>query len=149
MNQIDKNMSHVDSPVFKDVGFRFLLFQKAIGVKDEQLALDLQVSVEKLWKFISGEIAPKILQLHLLHEKYRLNMHWLITGDGLMFSGQPVKNKGDSENNEGLEEKKERDRRLEELVHLMQMPLVEQAIDAALTQILALLKLENFDKTKK
>lgn len=149
MNEVDRKMFSVDEPDFKDAGARFLLFQKAIRKDDAQLAADLNVFEHTIRQFSAGKIAPGILHLHLLHEKYGLSIHWLLTGDGHMFTRQTTQNRENDEEDSQQDSIQNREKQLDELVDLMQVPAVGQAIDAALTEILALLELKKIKKTTK
>jgi transcriptional regulator with XRE-family HTH domain len=131
MKKIDKNMSKSDKFVRKKVGFRFMLFRKAIGKTVRELSSELNVTESTITDIENGTAYPEIEYLHYFHEKYGLNINWLLTKTGRMF----VK-KSPSETKDPRYEK------YVELIELMRVPAVEQAIEAALTEIRALLELQ-------
>ena len=131
MKKIDNKMSNNDDLTGKKVGFRFMLFRKAIGKTVRELSSELNVTESTITGIEKGAAYPGIGYLHYFHEKYGLNINWLLTKTGPMF----VK-KSRSETKDPMVEK------YAELIELMRIPAVEQAIEAALTEIRALLELE-------
>jgi transcriptional regulator with XRE-family HTH domain len=131
MNKIDKDMQLNDKTVRKEMGFRFLLFRKAIQKTGKQLASELNIPESTINEIENGSTYPKITWLHYLYEKYELNINWLLTQNGRMFTKESRPGKKDSP-----------EQKYAELIELMQVPAVEQAINATLTKIRALLKLE-------
>ncbi len=131
MNILNENKANSDNSTRENLGFRFLLFRKAIGKTARELSSEANVTESIINGIESGTAYPGITFLHFLHGEYGLNINWLLTKEGQMFeSGRPVEKK------ESMYEK------YAELIELMRVPAVEQAINAALTQILALLRLE-------
>jgi transcriptional regulator with XRE-family HTH domain len=131
MKKTDNKMLKNDDLTGKKVGFRFMLFRKAIGKTVRELSSELNVPESTITGIENGDAYPEIEYLHCLHEKYGLNINWLLTKTGRMF----VK-KSPSETKDPMVEK------YAELIELMRVPAVEQAIEAALTEIRALLELE-------
>ncbi len=131
MSKININMPKKDMQAIKDVGFRFLLFRRALGKREAEFASELNISVPELTAIETGESFPAISCLHYLYEKYGLNINWLLTKNGHMFTEQPRFDKHT------------------EILNLMRVPAVEKAIEAALLEIKALLKLEKQDRSKK
>lgn len=131
MNKIDKDMQLNDRSVRKEMGFRFLLFRKAIQKTEKQLASELNIQESTINEIENGSTYPKITWLHYLYENYRLDINWLLTQNGRMFTKESRPGKNDSP-----------EQKYAELIELMQVPAVEQAINATLTKLRALLKLE-------
>ena len=131
MNKLDKNKTKNDNSEQENLGFRFLLFRKAIGKTVREIASEANISESVINGIESGTVYPEITFLHFLRREYGLNINWLLTKEGQMLEkGRPREKK------EPIYEK------YAELIELMRVPAVEQTINAALTQILALLKLE-------
>jgi transcriptional regulator with XRE-family HTH domain len=137
MNKIDNDMSKDNILVKKEVGFRFMLFRKAIQKTVRKLASELNASESAITDIENGTAYPGIAYLHYLYVKYGLNINWLLTKTGHMF----VK-KSRSKTKDPMYEK------YAELIELMRVPAVEQAIEAALTEIRALLELEKQNNTE-
>ena len=131
MNILDKNKTKHDNSKQENLGFRFLLFRKAIGKTVREIASEANVSGSTINGIESGAVYPEITFLHFLRKEYGLNINWLLTKEGQMLEKGLLREK-----KEPIYEK------YAELIELMRVPAVEQAINAALTQILALLELE-------
>lgn len=131
MSKIDNDMSKNGNLARKEVGFRFMLFRRAIEKTVRELASELNVPESTIVDIENGAAYPGITYLHNLYEKYRLNINWLLTKTGRMFV-----RKSRAGTKDPMYEK------YAELVELMRVPAVEQAIEAALTEIRALLELE-------
>jgi len=131
MNIIDNNKMKNDNSTQKDLGFRFLLFRKAIEKTVRELASEANVTESAINGIESGAAYPGIVFLHYLRKQYGLNINWLLTKEGRMFEKERPQEKKESMYG-----------KYAELIELMRVPAVEQAINAALTQILALLELE-------
>lgn len=132
MKILDKKVSKDDILSTEDVGLHFLLFRKAIQKTRFELAGELGVSFAHIVNIEDGKAAPGIAALHYLYTRYSLNINWLLTRVGHMFV---------TASKEG-----ERDPVAEkygELLELMQVPAVEEAVNAALTEIRALMRLED------
>jgi len=108
-----------------------MLFRRAIQKTVRKLASELNVSESKILNIENGAEYPGITYLHYFYEKYGLNINWLLTKTGHMFIKKPR-----AETKAPMYEK------YAELIELMRIPAVEQAIEAALTEIRALLELE-------
>lgn len=131
-------MQYNDITTKKELGFRFLMFRKAIHKTEMELALELKIPEKKINDIETGVIFPEIKLLHYLYKTYDLNIHWLLTQDGHMF----MEKKRQPGKADPLYE------RYAELIDLMEVPAVEEAIKAALTEIRALLVLEKQENTK-
>ncbi len=125
-------MGKFDMKKQKEIGFRFLLFRKAIQRTEEQLAGELGTQKEEITKIEAGEIAPRIVYLNYLHNTYHLDINWLLTKYGSMFIIG-------SEPGNRMEKQTEK---YGELLSLMQVPVIGTAMSRALSEIKALLELE-------
>ncbi|MCP4219459.1 MAG: hypothetical protein GY765_32795 [bacterium] len=128
MSKLDRNMLKIGTDKDNDVGLRFMLFRKAVEKDNCEFAAELRLTEDKVADIEAGILSPEITQLHILHYRYKLNINWLLTGTGFMFVGK------DSE--------KPLVGKYSELLALMEVPAVAQAIGAALLEIKALLELE-------
>lgn len=124
-------MQYDDILIKKELGFRFLMFRKAIRKTEMELASELNITEAKINDIETGIVYPEIAILHYLYKTYGLNIHWLLTRAGHMF----IKKKCQPEKTDSLYN------RYAELIDLMEVPAVEQAIKAALTEIRAILVL--------
>jgi transcriptional regulator with XRE-family HTH domain len=133
MNNLDNEIKKNNAEPVEELGFRFRLFRKAIRKSARDLASELGVGLSVIRQIEKGGAYPKITYLHYLYNKYGLNINWLLSQTGHMFVEKP------GEKADHLFKK------YAELLDLMQVPAVEQAISAALTQIRNLLELERDD----
>lgn len=132
-------MHNEDHPrTMKDIGFRFLLFRKAIKRTRLQLASELGTGQSKIAAVEKGRQFPKINYLHYLKKKYGLNINWLLCKDREMFVSKDVRpseldtdyamkpqvRDGDPGYKEYLE-----------LIQLMQVPVIEKAVMASLQEV--------------
>jgi transcriptional regulator with XRE-family HTH domain len=120
----------------KEIGWRFRQFRAAIHKSQLEVAEEVKVSQSAIANIEGGKAYPNLAYLYHFYNKYRLNNIWLMTGDGEMF----------------LKEDKVPDKYLE-LFNLLQIPLIEQMINAKLIETRILLKdnikayFENKEKT--
>jgi len=70
----------------KEIGTRINMFRKMIDKTLIQLSKEANVSHSNIARIERGEIFPNFLILEYLHNRYKLNFHWLITGNGEMFN---------------------------------------------------------------
>lgn len=131
MNIINKITTNNDNSARKDLGFRFMVFRKAILKTTEELAQEIGVPEQAITGIESGANYPEITILHFIHKKYKLNLNWMLTAEGQMFDKLSLPDKDDP-----------RYPKYAELLELLKVPAVEVSINAALKQILALLGLE-------
>lgn len=131
-------MQNNDCLAKKDLGFRFMMFRKALRKTEKELASELNIPESQINAIETGAIFPEITWLHFLYKKYGLNITWLLTRAGQMFMKEKVR-PGKKDTLDG---------KYAELIDLMQVPAVEQAINAALVEIRALLALETQEKNK-
>ncbi len=77
-----------------DIGQRLILFRKAQSLSGGQLAEGIGRTRQTWSGYEAGAVEPPSAVLATLVKKYRLNMNWLLTGEGNMFlsgSDFPVK----------------------------------------------------------
>jgi transcriptional regulator with XRE-family HTH domain len=132
-------MHNTDCPGTKDdIGFRFLLFRKAIKRTQLQLASELGIGQSRLAAVEKGRIFPEINYLHYLKKKYGLNINWLLCKDREMFVSKhdrpsevdtdyamkPQVRDGDPGYKEYLE-----------LIQLMQVPVIEKVVMESLQEV--------------
>lgn len=109
------------SQIEKSIRLKKLI--KALNLNQSAFAKSLEMTQPNINRMISGRNNISIELLNRITDKYkRVNLHWLLTGDGEMFFGE-VKNISSQENDihtvkgKGrLEELEERLDRLEEVV---------------------------------
>lgn len=118
-------MSEKTTEAKEKVGDRFHRFRDTLGKAQHELGNELKVSQSTIANIERGKSFPNINYLHYFYFTYRLNINWLLTGDGDMF----------------LKEKDEDDSYVD-LVNMMQVPLIEKIILAKLVESKALLREE-------
>lgn len=124
-----------DTDSLEKIGRRFTEFRMAIGRGQAELAEELGITPALLSAIERGETEPPLAGLYYLNQKYHLNFNWLITGEENLFL-----DRGDQQGDEA--EVREKERQYRELLALMDIPVVKNAIDAALTEILALMNIK-------
>ena len=78
-------MKKINHKATRTLGIRFLLFRKAIKKTKSQMAEELEISVPKIADIEKGAADPGIHHLHYLHQKYGLNINWILCKKGDMF----------------------------------------------------------------
>lgn len=68
-----------------DIGQRLILFRKAQSLSGGQLAEGISRTRQTWSGYEAGAVEPPSAVLATLVKKYRLNMNWLLTGQGNMF----------------------------------------------------------------
>ena len=145
MKKINRNIKKINVLLRKDVGLRFLLFRKAIKRTLPQMAAELKSSQEDIAAIEKGTAYPKVNYLHYLHEKYGLNLNWLLGNIGEMFiQGSPqgldvnpnfVLALPPASDNARTEE-------YHELMQLLRIPVIEKTMLAKLQELKERLKEE-------
>lgn len=107
----------------KEVGARFRQFRTAIHKAQHEMAGELHVSQSAIANIEGGKAFPNLAYLYHFYNKYRLNNIWLLTGDGDM-----------------LMKRNEVPDKYNELFNLLQIPIIEQVINAKLIEARVLLK---------
>ncbi|MCK4761934.1 MAG: helix-turn-helix transcriptional regulator [Candidatus Aminicenantes bacterium] len=68
------------------ISLRFREAIKSIG-KQKDIAKELGVSVPAMARYgKEGDTLPSASVMYQLHSKYNVNIHWLLTGEGTMFT---------------------------------------------------------------
>ena len=137
MNIRNENKININNSERKDLGFRFMMFRKSIQKTQEELAKEIGISEREVIGIEHGTIYPKITILHFLHKEYKLNINWILSAEGNMFLTPSLPAKDDP-----------RYSKYAELLELMKVPVIENSINAALKQILAILGLEQEEESK-
>jgi transcriptional regulator with XRE-family HTH domain len=145
MKKINKTMKKTHGLSGMDIGVRFLLFRKAIKKTVPQIASELKASSGEITAIEDGTAYPRVNYLHYLHRKYGLNINWLLCNLGDMFI---------EESPPGLDldlnyvmttlspEDGDLKAKYRELMQLMQIPVIEEAMMAKLKEIKNCLKEE-------
>jgi len=133
MQKIDNNK--------RDIGTRFRIFRELIDCTPDQLATELGIEPVEVLDIEAGRIYPGVPCLDRLHRQYRLNVNWLLGRMGEIFE-QPGKREmgdpGGTSRPSGTVTVRLAQYR--ELLELMEIPLVEEAIMATILELKALLK---------
>ncbi|MDD2331500.1 MAG: XRE family transcriptional regulator [Candidatus Cloacimonetes bacterium] len=66
------------------IGERFKKARKALRLKQSELGEELDVNASAICQYETNRIKPSIDTMILFAEKYGVNLHWLITGQGNM-----------------------------------------------------------------
>lgn len=121
----------------ENIGFRLILFRKAIKKTPKEISSELGIDLSEWEKYEKGTASPKINYLHYFYTNYGLNLNWLIGEDGVMFSDSIPPESLDKNftwkptpNNDSFENE-----RYQELFELMQIPVIEKAIMESLKEI--------------
>nr|MDK2850307.1 repressor LexA [Candidatus Cloacimonadota bacterium] len=67
------------------LGERIHALRKELGIKQYQMAQDMGVNASAISQMESGKINPSIESMLMLWRKYKVDLHWLLTGEGEMF----------------------------------------------------------------
>ncbi|MCI0471554.1 MAG: hypothetical protein L0Y73_07855, partial [Candidatus Aminicenantes bacterium] len=124
-----------------EVGVRFSIFRDIIEMSREQMAAELDIPGSEIEDIEEGRCFPKIISLHYLHEKYGLNINWMVGKSGNIFTNNDRQKFGSiyppavpARSGEAGSEQ------YIELLELMEMPIIKESILAALLEIKTLLK---------
>ncbi len=69
----------------KDIGKRIRQLRESIPISQKDLAIQLGIHQSALSQIESGTIFPSFPTMLYLNNTYRLNVSWLISGEGNMF----------------------------------------------------------------
>ncbi len=134
-------MHNTDCPgAMENIGFRFLLFRKAIKRTRLQLASELGIGRAKLAAVEKGRQLPKISYLHYLKRKYGLNINWLLCKDKEMFVSKDERPPGvdvdtDYEMKTQVRDGDPGDKEYLELIQLTQVPVIKRAVMERLREV--------------
>lgn len=70
------------------IGLRFKKFRQALDLSQTEIANTLQVKPSAVSQYESGKIYPSNENLDKISKAYGVNLHWLLTGEGTMFTGK-------------------------------------------------------------
>jgi len=73
----------------KEVGARFKLLRSRLNLGQKELATVIGTGQSVVSDIERGVIGPSRSVLSILSSSYSANLHWLLTGEGLMFIGAP------------------------------------------------------------
>lgn len=79
-------MNKIDFKSMANVGFRFLIFRRAVRKSQMELADEIGVSVTDIQSIENGSSFPEIEFMHNINIEYGLNMNWLLCNEGQMFT---------------------------------------------------------------
>lgn len=82
-------MAH-NSNIDKEIAGRLKAFVQALALKQADLAKSLRITPGALSAAIHGHNYLSLDRLRLLATLHRLNVQWLLTGEGAMFIGGPA-----------------------------------------------------------
>lgn len=135
-------MSQEDpSAIKKDVGARFCEFRKTIRKTQTQLSEELGIYQSTIASFEIGKTFPSFKYLHYFHEKYGLNINWLITGRGDKFINDYHLIAGSTTIMDPvLDYNRVKSDKYSELLVLMEIPIIEQVVLAKILELKTLLK---------
>jgi transcriptional regulator with XRE-family HTH domain len=76
------------------VGKRLIMVREHLGLKQKQMAADLDLSSSYISDIEKGKSNPAFNFLMRLYRKYRVSLDWLLFEEGDMFCGIGLKEKG-------------------------------------------------------
>lgn len=132
-----------------EVGARFKVFREIIDKTPSQLAEELDTHESEIKNIEDGHTFPEIIYLHYLYKEYGLNINWLLGNIGDMFIKNDPRQLGTVYATKPLG--KSGDSRLDlyvELLELMEIPAIRNAIMATLLEIKTLLKIQGREKNE-
>lgn len=71
------------------MGDRISLLIETLGISKKEFSVKAEISQAFLSQLISGQRALSIETLSKISQLFRVNVHWLITGEGEMFQPSP------------------------------------------------------------
>jgi len=66
--------------------------REILGLTQEEMAQLLGVSLRAYQAYEKGSMEPKVGKLEILAQKYKVNLNWLVTGEGEIFIPQSKEN---------------------------------------------------------
>ncbi|MGE5343993.1 MAG: helix-turn-helix domain-containing protein [Candidatus Omnitrophota bacterium] len=125
----------------QDVGQRFKTFRIDRKKAQHLLAAELKVHQSTITNIEHGTTFPKINYLQYFYEKYGLNINWLVTGEGEMYMRTHPSAVGASTiSYPNVQYGDPKFEQYNELMNLMQIPVVEQVVLAKLMECKTLFK---------
>jgi len=127
------------------IGDRIRQIRLALHLKQVDMARDMGINASALSQLESGRTKPSLETITELGNRYKVDLHWLITGEGLMFGineGKELQPRGWDKFKQIL------DSRLEDIVQARQDMLAADIMDIPVSgEIAAGLPLENTGDT--
>jgi len=124
-----------------EMGIRFRVFREIIDLTIQQLADQLGISPDTIEEYEEGLAFPDIQVLHFMYDNYGLNVNWLVGRVGEMFNEKDPKQLKKLFAHKPLSgSDPSRLDALMELFELMEIPMIEESIMAALLEVKTLLK---------
>ena len=69
----------------EEISERFKILRKSLGKSQKTFALELGIHQSTIANIENSKIFPNMQFLNILYKNYKLNTHWLLTGEGEMF----------------------------------------------------------------
>lgn len=138
-----KKLPKTDNELKKEIGKRFRKFRDDISKAQHHLASELSIYQSTITNIERGKTFPNIRYLQHFHEKYKLNLNWLLSNEGEMLILHYRTNPNASSVMDcHIRYEDPKYHQYAELMNYMQVPAVEQVILAKLTEVKALFKAE-------
>ena len=68
------------------LGFRLKAVRKHFGLTQKLFASKLKITKLTIINYEKGSSVPDSKLLYLIHKTFKINLHWLLTGEGEMYS---------------------------------------------------------------
>lgn len=148
---INRKRGQKDNMLKKDVGIRFKAFRTDQKKPQHAMAGELKVHQSTITNIEHGTTFPKISYLYYFFENYGLNVHWLVTGEGHMYLTSRDRDGHDTVLHPNVHYGDVQYDQYMDLIHLMQVPVIEQVILAKLAESKFIFKdeLEKWTRKKK
>ncbi len=72
----------------RQIGARFRAVRQYLGITQSEIADQLNMNRASISKIDTGESAPNVKILNYLGRTHKINLHWLLTGEGEMVLGK-------------------------------------------------------------
>jgi transcriptional regulator with XRE-family HTH domain len=144
-------MTKEKKSIKKDVGARFNQFRKKLNKTQQQFANELSIYQSTITNFEQGRTFPSLNYLFHFHERYGLNITWLITGKGeMIFKDYQILNNAASISDRSPGYTPQDQKSHHQLLYLLEIPVFEQIIMAKFLEVKKLLKdeIEEFYRLK-
>ena len=148
MENFDNKIQKIDICKL-EMGMRFRVFREIVNRSISQLADELGISATIIEDYEEGRTFPDIQILHYLYEHYGLNVNWLVGRVGEMFNEKdPKQLRHIFATRPPSESGASRFEAYLELFELMEIPVIEESIMAALLEVKTLLKKQALETVK-
>jgi transcriptional regulator with XRE-family HTH domain len=140
---LKKNMNKTVASMKREIGGRFKRFREAINKTQTQMAKELGVYQSTITNIEVGKTFPSLKYLYHYHHSYGLNINWLLSNVGELFVTLEERTSTAASLLECHVQKNDpRHYQYREMIHLMQVPEVEQIILAKMVELKVLAKEE-------